>query len=127
MMNSIKNKEDENINILINNIKILYNNNNLKSMIIYDYLQSVNIEYDNEYLLNKMKEKNYALYKNYLYVIENIYDNLHNDSKISIFDDYEGSNIWNENTHFYRTIHSMLDKYNVKEKSPNYLNQTRFK
>ena len=121
-----KKKEDENIKILVNNIKILYyhkshNYENSKAMIIYDYLKNLNIEYDNEHLLSKMKEYNYELYKKYLNILQIIYNNLHNESRNSIFDDYEGHNTWNEKTFFYRNIYSIL------EKSPNNLHQTRFK
>ena len=74
-----------------------------------------------------MKQYNYNLYKKYLNISKIIYDNLYNNSRISIFDDYEGNNIWNENTFLYRKIYSILEKYNVKEQSPNNLHQTRFK
>ena len=128
-------KKDENIKILINNIKILHNNitenksENVRSMIIYDYLENLNIEYDNEYLLYKMKIYNFSLYKKYFIKEYLKYNNLHNNSRISLFDDYDGNNIWNENTYLYNEIHYMLEKfnYNCKERSPNNLHQTRFK
>lgn len=113
-VNKISNKNDQ-YKILVNNINILYNYDkeyNSKCLIIYDYLKKLNIQYDCEFLLNKIKKYNYKLYKNYLGVINTIYENLHLNNCHSEFDDYEGNNIWNENTFLYNKIYSLLSTYN---------------
>lgn len=105
--------------ILVNNIHILYSYDkeyNSKCLIIYDYLNKLNIQYDCEFLLDKIKKYNFKLYKNYLRVINTIYENLHGNNTNSIFDDYEGYNIWNKNTFLYNKIYSLLLSYDEEIK-----------
>lgn len=108
------NINDERHIILVNNINILYNidkDYNDKCMIIYDYLKNLKIEYDSIFLLDKIKKYNCKLYKNYLRIMDTIYENLHTNNLYSNFDDYEGNNIWNKDTSFYREIYSLLSTY----------------
>ena len=113
-MNISKNNKDQ-YTILVNNINILNNidkDYSDKCMIIYDYLMNLRIEYDSIFLLDKIKKYNYKLYKDYLRMIDTMYENLHTNNLYSNFDDYEGNNIWNKDTLFYCEIYSLLSKYN---------------
>lgn len=126
-MNFNKNNNNNNDKyiILVNNLKILYNQDkehNTKCMIIYDYLKNLNIEYDDIFLLNKIKKYNFKLYKLYLNIINTIYENLFTNNLNSIFDDYEGNNIWNKNTYLYDKIYSLLLSYDEENNNlPNNL------
>lgn len=114
-MNNFINKKNEQFLILINNLKILYNDQdksyNINCQIIYNYLTKLNIEYDNSDFINIIKKLDYNFYTIYLSIINKIYENNHTNNLHSIFDDYEGNNIWNENTFFYNSIHSLLSDY----------------
>ena len=97
-MNNLVNKKNEQFRILINNLKILYNDYdksyNINCQIIYNYLTKLNIEYDNLDFIDMIKKFDYNFYIIYLSIINKIYENNHTNNLHSIFDDYEGNNIF---------------------------------
>lgn len=108
------NKEE----IIIDNIIKLFNNDDIyskKCSNIYNYLNSLNIEYDDLNLLKKMKRYNKNFYNIYENVIKSIYENLHTNNNTSDFDDYIGYNVYNENTYLYNKIKNLLNSYNEED------------